>query len=374
MTRNIAVLGATGSIGRSTLDVIRESNLTAANSAGACQFNIVLLSANNNSKDMDKLACEFPAARIVLSGTEGSGALLNAIAECGADIAVNGIAGAAGLRPSLAVLESGADLALANKETIVMASDLVFKTARKNESLIIPVDSEHSAIFNLVNAHGRDALQEIIITASGGPFRKYTKEQLQNVQVEDALAHPTWNMGTKITIDSASLANKGLEVIEAAKLFDMPSEKIKVVVHPQSIIHSMVRLKNGAVFAEASQPDMRVPISNAVFYPQVVNSIWGLLDFTDLTLTFEQPDTERFPMLRLAYEALEKGGSYTIAYNAANEVAVAAFLAKEIFFTDIANICAKVLDQDFSAASNTIEEILDTDKKARTAAGKIACN
>ncbi|GMO22998.1 MAG: 1-deoxy-D-xylulose-5-phosphate reductoisomerase [Termitinemataceae bacterium] len=381
--KNIAVLGATGSIGKNSLDVIR-SNIDC--------FNPVLFSANNNAQALHSLAIEFPNAKIALcesnkpaqntvSGTVfgginssriylGSKRLLEAIAQCGADIVVNGIAGAAGLLPSLAALQSGANLALANKETIVMASSLVFKTARENDALVIPVDSEHSAIFNLINAHGRENVREIIITASGGPFKNYSAAQLKNVRFKDALAHPTWNMGAKITIDPASLANKGLEIIEAARLFDIAPDDIKVTVHPQSIVHSMVRLKNGAVFAECSMPDMRVPISDALFYPKVAESPFGLLDFDKLTLTFEKPDTERFPMLYFAYSALKKGACWTIAYNAANEEAVSAFALGKISFTDINNVCCQVLQDDFSGEPDTLEVILEADKKARQAAKK----
>ncbi|GMO46610.1 MAG: 1-deoxy-D-xylulose-5-phosphate reductoisomerase [Termitinemataceae bacterium] len=354
--KHIAVLGATGSIGRSTLDVIRANRET---------LKPVLFTANSNEKALSALGAEFPSAKTVLCGSK-KGILEKAIAECGADIAVNGIAGSDGLLPSLAVLENGIDLALANKETIVMASALVFAASAKSGSALIPVDSEHSAIFNLINAHGRENVKEIIITASGGPFRKFSAEQLKSVRPQDALSHPTWNMGAKITIDSASLANKGLEVIEAAKLFGFnDSSKIKVVVHPQSIIHSMVRLKNGAVFAEASQPDMRVPIHDAIFFPDVVDSPFGLLDFDDLNLSFEKPDLKRFPMLKLAYDALNAGGSYTIAYNAANEIAVKQFMEGRIGFMDIPEVCEKVLQMDFSLEPDSIQSILASDENAR---------
>ena len=267
----IAVLGATGSIGRNTLDVIR---------AHPERFEPVLLSAYADSDSLRRLQEEFPGARCVAASRED---LPAAIRSCGAALAVNGIAGAAGLLPSLTVLESGADLALANKETVVMAWPLVKEAATRNGARIIPVDSEHSAVFSLVNAHGAAAIAEVLLTCSGGPFRNHATEELSWVRAKDALAHPTWTMGPKITIDSATLANKGLEVIEAARLFDMPPEKIKVVIHPQSIVHSMVRLRDGAVYAQLSRPDMRLPIHNALFYPEITPCAFAALDFADFT-------------------------------------------------------------------------------------------
>jgi 1-deoxy-D-xylulose-5-phosphate reductoisomerase len=369
--KNIAVLGATGSVGKNTLDVIR------------CKkdfFTPVLFTAHKDDKALFALANEFPEAKIALSGKNysplldslslsrvfyGEEGLLSAIAFSGADITLNGIAGAAGLLPSLTALQNGQDLALANKETLVMAASLAFKTAKQNKVLILPVDSEHSAIFSLINAHTKDAVREIILTASGGPFRNFTKDQLKNVSVKDALAHPTWKMGAKITIDSATMANKGLEIIEAERLFDMGAQNIKVVIHPQSIIHSMVRLKDGSVYAQASNPDMRLPIHDALFFPQQTDSPWGALDFENLTLTFEKPDTERFPMLYYAYSVLERGGAYSIAYNAANEEAVAAFLDGKISFTDIAQVSCTVLENDFDCCALSIEAVFEADKKAR---------
>ena len=254
MKKKVAVLGATGSIGKSTLDIIRKEK---------DRFEPVLFSANRNCEELICLKKEFPGAIAALAAEEytaapdmpggigfyGKQGLLNAIAVCGADIAVNGISGAAGLEPSAAVLKSGADLALANKETIVMAGSIIFALAREKKLNIIPVDSEHYAVFRLIEAHGMDKVSEIILTASGGPFRNHSIEQLKEASVAGALAHPTWNMGPKITIDSATMANKGLEIIEAAGLFGFPPEKISVTVHPQSVVHSMIRLKDGAVYA-----------------------------------------------------------------------------------------------------------------------------
>ena len=252
--KKILVLGCTGSIGSQTVDIVRNMK---------DQFSICGLAVGNNKEKLNSLCKEFNCKGAVFAedGIEGIRSLVE---SCDADIAVNGIAGSAGLEPSLIVLENGIDLALANKETVVMAWDLVKSTAEKYNAKIIPVDSEHSAIFNLTQKIGIENISQIVITASGGPFRDFTKEQLENVTVEQALHHPTWNMGKKITIDSATLANKGLEVIEACRLFNQPAKNIKVVVHPQSLVHSLVRTKDGMLYAQISNPDMRHPIFGAL--------------------------------------------------------------------------------------------------------------
>ncbi len=368
MKKRIAVLGATGSIGRNTIDVIK---------ANRDYFDVVLLSSHSKTSELLELKKDFPGALLALSGKkqsdtcidffESSG-LIQAVKECGADIAVNGIAGAAGLEPSLAVLESGALLALANKETIVMAADLAFKTAEKHNTKIIPVDSEHSAVFSLIEAHGADKIDEIILTASGGPFRNYRKEDLDAITPEDALKHPTWKMGPKITIDSATLGNKGLEVIEAVKLFNVSGEKVRVTIHPQSVVHSMVRLKDGAVYAQLSKPDMRLPIHNALFWPECRPCAFASIGFDDLHLDFEKPDPLRFPLLSLAYQAAAKGALYPAAYNAANETAVSAFIGRKIGFTQIPQITEYVLQCDWQEAADSLHSILEADKKAREAA------
>jgi 1-deoxy-D-xylulose-5-phosphate reductoisomerase len=366
MKKRVAILGATGSIGASALDVIRR---------GRDDFEAVLLSSHTNAGALEKLGEEFPGALLALSGpgaAEGGGfsftgpaGLLRAIAEAGADITVNGIAGAAGLEPSLAAIEAGSALALANKETVVMAGPLVFRRAREKNVKILPVDSEHSAIFHLIEAHGAAGVEEILLTASGGPFRTFSRRQMETVSIEDALAHPTWNMGPKITIDSASLANKGLEVIEAARLFKLPPERIAVVVHPQSVVHSMVRMQDGAVYAQLSRPDMRLPIHEALYWPEVRPSPFGALDFRGLSLNFEAPDPERFPMLNLAYEAARRGGLYPCAYNGANEAAVRAFLDRRAGFLDIPRIVEYVLEGDFSPEPGGIPAVLAADREAR---------
>jgi len=370
MKKRVAVLGATGSIGKSALDVI---------SRGKDDFEVVLLSAHSQSEQLAELGRLWPSAVTVQSGAEGGReSLLAAIAGCGADITLNGISGAAGLEPSMAAIEAGSSLALANKETLVMAGLLVLGRASEKKVKIIPVDSEHSAIFHLIEAHGGahggalDALEEIILTASGGPFRNYTLAEMEKAGAQAALAHPTWNMGAKITIDSASMANKGLEVIEAARLFNLPPEKIKVLIHPQSIVHSMIRMKDGAVYAQLSRPDMRLPIHHALYWPEKGDShLFGRLGFdTPLALEFYPPDMEKFPMPALAYEAVKKGGLYPCAYNAANEAAVGAFLAGRIGFLDIGRITRYVLDRDWSAEPGDIASVMEADRRARTIAEK----
>ena len=357
MKKKIAIIGATGSIGKNTLDVITQ---------GKDDFEVVLLSAHNDREGLDKASRLFPNAVKILSGEPGGKQrLLDAILSCGADIAINGISGAAGLEPSLAVINSGSDLALANKETMVMAGPLINKKAEEKNVKIIPVDSEHSAIFHLLAKQEKDSLEEIILTASGGPFLDTPVDELKKVKTEAALAHPTWNMGRKISIDSATMANKGLEVIEAVFLFRLPPEKIKVLIHRQSIVHAMVRMKDGVVYAQLSKPDMRLPIHKAIYWPQTIQSGFGHLGFDNpLSLTFCPADLEKFPMLALAYQAVRYGGLYPCAYNAANETAVNLFLIGHIGFLDIERITRYVLDMDWSSEAKDIESILEADRKA----------
>ena len=369
MKKQVAVLGATGSIGKNALDVIaREKN----------NFEIILLSAHSHGGGLAELGRLWPEAVTVLSGAAGGKeSLLAAIAGSGAQITLNGIGGAAGLEPSMAAIEAGSDIALANKETLVMAGPLVLQKAREKKVNIIPVDSEHSAVFHLIAAHGRDSVDEIILTASGGPFRNLSVQDMEKASPQAALAHPTWNMGAKITIDSASMANKGLEVIEAVQLFGFPSEKMRVVIHPQSVVHSMIRMKDGAVYAQLSNPDMRLPIRKALYWPETAAfegaAGWGL-DFNALTLEFFPPDMEKFPLLALAYEAVQRGGLYPCAYNAANEAAVAAFLDGRIGFLDIGRITRYVLDKDWSKEVLDIASVLEADRQTReTAEKEIQC-
>jgi 1-deoxy-D-xylulose-5-phosphate reductoisomerase len=364
MKKRVSVLGACGSIGKSSIDIL---------SGAKDDFDVVLLSTHSNYSQLEQLSALWPKARCVLSGTTGGKEkLLDAIKNSGADLTINGICGAAGLEPSMAAVESGSNLALANKETIVMASRIIFRRAKEKNVKIIPVDSEHSAVFRLIEAHG--SVDEIILTASGGPFLNKNIEELKKVKVHEALAHPTWKMGKKITIDSANMANKGLEIIEAAALFNMPTEKIKVVIHPQSIVHSMVRLSNGVVYAQLSRPDMRYPIHDALYWPDIKPAKLESLNFDSLTLDFKKPDTEKFPMLGLAYQAAKTQRLYPCAYNAANEAACAAFLDDRIGFTEIAEITKYVLEKDWSNAADTLEAILNCDINARKRANERICS
>ncbi|MDR1506877.1 MAG: 1-deoxy-D-xylulose-5-phosphate reductoisomerase [Treponema sp.] len=371
MKKKVAVLGATGSVGKNALDVLRE---------GKDFFEPVLFTCHTNREDLLKLGREFPSAMLALSAEPdgaartaeishyGRSGLLRAILSCGADIAVNGIAGGAGLEPSMTVLESGANLALANKETIVMAGSLVFEKAHSKNVTVLPVDSEHSAIFNLCEAHGRENIDEVLLTASGGPFRDHTGEQLKNVTREEALTHPVWKMGQKITVDCATLANKGLEVIESAILFDLDPSQITVVIHPQSIIHSMVRLKDGVVYAQLSRPDMRLPIHDTLYWPELQSCPFGRLSFDNLSLSFEKPDYKKFPLLALACQAAKQDGLYPAVYNAANEAAVEAFLSNRVVFLEISRIVEYVLQKDWSGAAKDIQTVLEADSRAKDAA------
>lgn len=360
--KKIIVLGATGSIGKSTIDIVRNN---------PDSFLIVGLCANRNREELDSLACEFGNPRAILVAEDGQDALLSMIRESGADLAVNGISGASGLLPSMVALESGMDLALANKETIVMAGPLIRALAAAKGCKILPVDSEHSAVFSLIEAHGSESISEIILTASGGPFRTFDAKRLSTVTASDALKHPTWSMGAKITIDSASLANKGLEVIEAVRLFDISPERVKVVVHPQSLVHSFVRTRDGVLYAQISKPDMRHPIHSALTWPECVENSLERLSFEELcTMNFEPPRYADFPLLGLAYRAAGLSGSYTIAFNAANEEAVAAFVTGNIRFPELAEVTARVLDGDWSKEPVTFGDVFDSDARARRAARK----
>ncbi len=358
--KKLLVLGCTGSIGSQSLDIARNMK---------DDFKVVGLTAGHDKEGLEKLCKEFncPGSLFSDDGIEG---IKKLVENCGADIAVNGIAGAAGLRPSSIVLEQGMDLALANKETVVMAWPLIKALAQKHGSAIIPVDSEHSAIFNLIHQSGKENIAQVIITASGGPFREYSDEQLKSVSVEQALQHPTWNMGKKITIDSATLANKGLEVIEACRLFDMPTERVKVVVHPQSLIHSLVRTRDGMLYAQISNPDMRHPILGALSWPENKENYLSEFDLAGQSMTFYPPRLDSFPMLSLAYECAKAGKSYTIAFNAANEFAVAAFLDRKCGFMDIPKIVKGCLDTDWSTEADSLDSVFEIDTQARNIAGK----
>lgn len=361
--KKILVLGATGSIGTSTLDIARNMK---------DDFQIVGITANNSKDKLSLLEKEFNC-KSSLTSSEGTDGIQRLIDETKPDIVVNGIAGAAGFLPSKIVLDNKIDLALANKETVVMAWPLIKALADRNDAQIIPVDSEHSAIFCLINQCKKENVSELIITASGGPFKNMTTEQLKNVTVEDALKHPTWNMGKKITIDSASLANKGLEVIEATRLFGFDTDHVKVVVHPQSLVHSIVRTNDGMLYAQISDPDMKHPIFQSLVYPKNEKNYLKSFDLFDKELTFTKPRYDDFPMLKYAYEAAKKNGGFTIAFNAANEIAVAKFINKEIGFLDIPLITQKVLEKDFSKTPESFEDVFSIDTAARKYAGEVKC-
>ena len=354
--KRVLILGCTGSIGKSSIDIVQ--NMPE-------DFTVCGLQAHSNKDELLKLSKEFNCPTLLSSEDNSEEAFNKIIDESKPDIVINGIAGAAGLLPSKVVLENKIDLALANKETIVMAGPLIKKLAKENNVKLIPVDSEHSAIFNLVENFGSENISKIVITASGGPFREYSAEQLKNVTVEQALKHPTWNMGTKITIDSSTLANKGLEVIEAAYLFDVTHEQIEVVVHPQSLIHSLVRTKDGMLYAQISDPDMKHPIFGALCWPNYKDTYLKPFDLFDHTMTFYKPRYDDFPMLNYAFDCVKEKKSYTIAYNAANEIAVDAFINKKISFTQIFDVVKFVLDKDWSQEILSFKQVFEQDKLAR---------
>lgn len=363
--KRILVLGCTGSIGTSVLNIIREF---------PDRFSVAGLTAHRSRSRLQDLSKEFGGAPFCLTAEEPPETLEALISTCGADIAVNGIAGSPGLMPSVHALRSGMDLALANKETIVMAGPLVARIARENGCRILPVDSEHSAVFTLVQRFGPQSIAQVVLTASGGPFRERRREELPLMKPADALKHPTWDMGTKITIDSASLANKGLEVIEACRLFDLPPDRVKVAVHPQSLVHSLVRTKDGVLYAQISPPDMRHPILTALTWPEFVPSSleeWDIV--SGGTLSFFPPRMDDFPMLPLAYRALAMGAG-PIAYNAANEVAVEAFLQEKISFTQIADITEGVLAEDWSKEPVTMDQVFLFDRQARRQANTLVAS
>lgn len=360
--KNLLILGCTGSIGTSALNIAREF---------PDRFNVVGLTAHKSKERLQELSKEFGNVPTCLTGVDSEDALERLINTCGADIVVNGIAGSPGLMPSVFVLRAGIDLALANKETIVMAGPLIARLAREHNCRILPVDSEHSAVFTLVEKFGSDSIGQIVLTASGGPFREKKSEDLPFMRPADALKHPTWNMGTKITIDSASLANKGLEVIEACRLFNISPDRVKVTVHPQSLVHSLIRTRDGVLYAQISPPDMRHPILTALTWPDFVPSSLEEWDITaGGTLNFYPPRMNDFPMLPLAYKSLSMA-SGPIAYNAANEIAVEAFLNGKITFTQIAYVTDRILAMDWNKEPVTIDDVFLFDNKARQQAKKI---
>jgi 1-deoxy-D-xylulose-5-phosphate reductoisomerase len=342
--RRITVLGATGSIGRQALEVI-EANPE-----------LELVAAMSGSTPIDGLA---PLTQV-------GGDAREVLERAEPDVVLNAIVGFAGIHATIWALERGVTLALANKESLVAAGALAREAWERGGGLLLPVDSEHSAAFQLLADTSRDQVRGLVLTASGGPFRGRSREELDDVTPEEALAHPTWSMGPKITVDSATLANKGLELIEAHFLFDLPYDRIEVAIHPTSIVHAIVRLRDGAALAHLGYPDMRVPISFALTYPARAATALEPLDFSSgLKLEFHAPDLEVFPLLALAREAGEQGGTYPCAFNAANEVAVQAFLEGAIRFLDIDAAVADVLARVEGAPARDIEEVVEADRKAR---------
>ena len=379
--KRISILGSTGSIGVSTLDVVgaHPGEFTITALAGGRniallkqqieRFHPHLVAVIDETHARDLRTLLGAATPGILSGTEG---YREAAAIEGTDMVVSAMVGAAGLLPTLDAIAAGRDIALANKETLVMAGGIVLNNAAQKGVAIIPVDSEHSAIFQCLQGHNREDLRRIILTASGGPFLHASAEELAEVTPARALRHPNWAMGQKITIDSATMMNKGLEVIEASWLFGLPVSKIDVLIHPQSIIHSLVEYRDGSVIAQLGVPDMRVPIAYALSYPRRMIRDEAGLDLVNVgALTFFKPDPVRFPALRLAYAAAETGGTMPSVLNAANEVAVTAFIDEEIGFSEISHLVDEVLSRHRVRVEPRISEILDADRQAREEARNI---
>ena len=378
--KKISLLGSTGSIGVNTLDVIErypESFQVCALSAGS---NVDLF-ARQIRKFKPALAALFDSTKIdalkelvgdldveIVSGQEGT---VSAASFSEADLVVSGVVGSAGLLPALSALKAGKNLALANKETLVIAGELVLKEAERTHTRIIPIDSEHSAIFQVLNGEKPERIKKIILTASGGPFRTFTLKQMENVTVKEALNHPNWSMGAKITIDSSTMMNKGLEYIEAKWLFGVDT-KVEIIVHAQSIIHSMIEFVDTSIIAQLGIPDMRVPIAYALTYPDRFESELPSLDLASMgNLTFEAPDFERFPCLKLAMDAMEMGQTMPAVLNAANEIAVQAFLDELIPYKDIAEIIRMVMQNHSPGSPHELQNVLDADHWAREEATKL---
>lgn len=370
--KKISILGSTGSIGTQTLDVVRLNG----------DIQLTAMAAGSNSKLLEQQIREFSPALAcvwddkkarelkenvkdlpvkVVSGMDG---LLEVATEEKAELVVAAIVGMIGIRPAIAAMEAGKDIALANKETLVTAGHIIMPLAREKKVSILPVDSEHSAIFQCLNGEDKRQVEKILLTASGGPFRGRTREQMRDIQVEDALKHPNWAMGRKITIDSSTMVNKGLEVMEARWLFDVAMDQIQVVIQPKSVIHSMVEFKDGAVMAQFGTPDMRLPIQYALYYPQRRYLPGERLDFWTMNqIAFEKPDFENFPALSLAYEAGKTGGSLPTVFNAANEYAVGEFLNRRISYLAIADMIGRAMENHKVIENPTVEQILETERE-----------
>jgi 1-deoxy-D-xylulose-5-phosphate reductoisomerase len=341
--KRVALLGATGSIGRQALEIVE------------AHPELELVAAASGSQPIDGLA---PLTQV-------GGDLTELLERAAPDVVLNAVVGFAGLPATLWTLERGIDLALANKESLVAAGELALEAQRRGGGRLIPVDSEHSAAFQCLEGRGPATVHSLVLTASGGPFRGRSRDDLQHVTPTQALAHPTWSMGPKITVDSATLANKGLELIEAHFLFALPYERIDVVVHPTSVVHTVVRFRDGAAFAHLGFPDMRVPISFALTYPERAATPVEPLDLAGLTLEFESPDTESFPLLAIGRRAGELGGTYPCAYNAANEVAVTAFLEQRLPFLGIAAVVEDVVRDVGGRPARDLDDLVEADREAR---------
>lgn len=379
--RHLAILGATGSIGSQSLDVVRQHRE---------MFDIELLTANSNSDLLIRQAIEFDANSVVICDESkykevnealaphgikvfcGMDSICSLVAGDNIDIVLTAIVGFSGLRPTISAIEAGKTIALANKETLVAGGEVVMSLAARYNAPILPVDSEHSAIFQCLMGAAGNSVSKILLTASGGPFREWPKERIAEATKNQALKHPQWTMGAKITIDSATMMNKGLEMIEARWLFDMKPEDIEIVIHPQSIIHSMIEFEDGAVIAQMGHPDMREPIQFALAFPHRLPLNNKKLDFASLgNLSFERPDLDRFPCIDLAFKAIERGGNTPCAMNAANEAAVAAYLEDRISFYRIAEIIEECMEKTSFIAGPTTEDILKTDEEAFNIANEL---
>lgn len=372
--KTINILGATGSIGRSAADVIL---------AQPQIFDVQVVTANTSARELAAMAVKLNAKHAVLAEASGLAALESALLDTGirasagqsalidaarmpAAITLAAIVGMAGLAPLMAAIEHSSAVAIANKEPLVAAGPLVMEAARAQGTKILPVDSEHNAIFQVFDSRQPEDIERLILTASGGPFLSRSYEEMRRASPQEALAHPNWSMGDKISIDSATMMNKALEVIEAHYLFDMPADKIDVLVHPQSVVHSMVEYKDGSVLAQLGPSDMRTPIANVLAWPQRLKTPGKTLDFKTIgNLSFEAPDAERFPFIRMAYDVLEAGPWACVTMNAANEVAVAAFLNTSIGFTDIMEHVARALSDVQPASLSTLEDVYSLDRSVR---------
>jgi len=380
---NVALLGSTGSIGRNALEVIE---------ASGGRLRAVALVARSNTGLLEQQAASAGPRWIVVTDPEaaahhdfsalgpkvevlvGPEAVRRVVAEPEVDVVLSAVVGRAGLEGTWAALEAGKTVALANKESLVAAGPLITRLARDRHTRILPVDSEHSAVFQALQAGRREEVKRVVLTASGGPFRTYTSEQLAKVTVADALAHPTWEMGPKITIDSATLMNKALEIIEARWLFDLDPEQIGVVIHPQSIVHSLVEYIDGSVIAQLSPPDMKLPIQYALTWPERREGVAGKLDWSQaMRLEFEPPDLERFGALKLGLQVARAGGTAGAVLNAANEAAVGAFLAGELGFHEIVPVCRSVLESHSFEPNPTLEQLLELDRWARQEVSRWVC-